>query len=556
MREEAQAALAVARLLGSDRRFGEGRLDDCLGGGGEGLEDGLGGRRHSHHLLGRDLGRSLGVRRDLDPVVGAERQRHGRQRVHGDLAHTFHVAQVLDEVHRVLERRKSAESGRSVRAGMKDDVFHTWKVGNPKAGVERASRCPWKVGEVSGNPKKLGREPRLSRDCPVADVAGVPQHIRGEADMTTAPDLPMAVPSVAVPAQTEDVRPQLALVKPAAAPDSEIVDFDDALRAATPRLVRYATRRLADPHEAEEVVQEALLRAFQHRAVLATEDDLMAWLTVVTGRLVIDRLRVRGRTTPVAELPAGSRTSRDTADVVVARDEARIALDALEAMPSRQASVLWAREVEGLRYDEIGARYGLSEPTVRSLLHRARRTLRREYSMRGGTFPAVGLIALAPWMRGLHFAGRIRDIARKGTAATATAATSLALVTVAPLLWSHPTHAHAGATPAAPALTVKTSQMVPTAHKATSHKAPAAAAPAASSTDTDSTSGMHHARLVPRACTRTGVGTNCSPPAASMLYLVLPTHREVGIETSFLPGSCTGLPSTPLTHCQPSNRKN
>jgi len=373
--------------------------------------------------------------------------------------------------------------------------------------------------------------------------------------MTTAPDLPMAVPSVAVPAQTEEIRPQLALVKPAAAPDSEIVDFDDALRAATPRLVRYATRRLADPHEAEEVVQEALLRAFQHRSVLATEDDLMAWLTVVTGRLVIDRLRVRGRTTPVAELPAGSRTSRDTADVVVARDEARIALDALEAMPSRQASVLWAREVEGLRYDEIGARYGLSEPTVRSLLHRARRTLRREYSMRGGTFPAVGLIALAPWMRGLHIAGRIRDIARKSTAATATAATSLALVTVAPLLWSHPTHTHANAAPAAPALTVKTSQMVPTAHKATVHNAPAAA-PAATSTDTGSTGGLHHSRLVPRACTRAGVGTNCSPPAASMLYLVLPTHREVGVETSFLPGSCTGLPSTPLTHCQPSNRKN
>src|SRR5439155_1125556 len=83
----------------------------------------------------------------------------------------------------------------------------------------------------------------------------------------------------------------------------------------------------------------------------------------------------------VPELPPGSRAARDTADVVVARDEARIALDALEAMPSRQASVLWAREVEGLSYDEISERYGLSEPTVRSLLHRARRTLRREYAV-------------------------------------------------------------------------------------------------------------------------------------------------------------------------------
>jgi RNA polymerase sigma-70 factor, ECF subfamily len=377
--------------------------------------------------------------------------------------------------------------------------------------------------------------------------------------MTTAPDLPMAVPSVAVPAQTEDARPQLALVQQAPAPDTEIVDFDEALRAATPRLVRYATRRLGDPHEAEEVVQEALLRAFQHRAVLATEDDLMAWLTVVTGRLVIDRLRVRGRTTPVAELPAGARTSRDTADVVVARDEARLALDALEAMPSRQASVLWAREVEGLRYDEIGVRYGLSEPTVRSLLHRARRTLRREYSMRGGTFPAVGLVALAPWMRGLHVAGRVRDLARKGTAVTATAATGLALVTVAPLLWSHPVPAHTHAAPAAPAVTEKSSRLRLTAAKAPVAKtAPAATAPSITTTtaDTDSSNGMHRVRLVPRACTKSGVGTNCSAPTSSMLYLVLPTHREVGIETNYLPAGCTVLPTTPLTHCQPSNRKN
>src|SRR5206468_7071166 len=187
----------------------------------------------------------------------------------------------------------------------------------------------------------------------------------------------------------------------------EIVDFDVALREATPRLQRFAVRRLRDPHEAEEVVQEALQRAFQHKDSLRTQDDLMAWLTVVTGRLVIDRLRVRGRSTPVAELPPTTRAGRDTADVVVARDEARIALDALEAMPGRQASVLWAREVEGLSYDEIGERFGMTEPSVRSLLHRARRTLRREYTVRGGSLPGVGLVALAPWLHGLRVAGRL-----------------------------------------------------------------------------------------------------------------------------------------------------
>ena len=198
--------------------------------------------------------------------------------------------------------------------------------------------------------------------------------------MTTAPDLPLngaeavvtplyapgfelppAYPAEPLPLDhPAHGGPRLSLVVPDADGEaSERLDdataFDDALRRAMPRLRRYASRRLLDQHEAEEVVQEALLRAFQHREQLTTEDDLMAWLTVVTGRLTIDRLRVRGRTTPVAELPQ-SRAGRDTAEVVVARDEARIALDALEAMPGRQASVLWAREVEGLSYDEIGDR--------------------------------------------------------------------------------------------------------------------------------------------------------------------------------------------------------
>ena len=261
--------------------------------------------------------------------------------------------------------------------------------------------------------------------------------------MTTAQDLPIPPRQIHAPADPvldpypgEPARPALSVV-PAQPEADDAVEFDEALRKAGPRLKRYAARRLHDEHEAEEVVQEALLRAFQHRHLLATEDDLMAWLTVVTGRLTIDRLRVRGRSTPVAELPPTARTGRDTADVVVARDEARLALDALEAMPGRQASVLWAREVEGLSYDEIGERFAMTEPSVRSLLHRARRTLRREYAERGGTLPAVGLVAFAPWLRGLHAANRIRQVAKRGASAAAVAATGLAIATVVPFSGQH-----------------------------------------------------------------------------------------------------------------------
>ena len=222
------------------------------------------------------------------------------------------------------------------------------------------------------------------------------------------------------------------LAAPGAAPlalrlvPAQPLDFDDAVRRVRPRLHRYAIRRLGDPHEAEELVQEALLRAYTHREQLLTEDDLSAWTTVVTGRLVIDRLRVRGRSTSVADVPEGARVGRDTADVVVARDEARTALDALDAMPTRQASLLWAREVEGKSYDQLCDQFAMTEPAVRSVLTRARKALRREYELRGGTVPVGGLAVLAPWIAGLGWADKLRKAANKLTAPAVLGAAGIA----------------------------------------------------------------------------------------------------------------------------------
>src|SRR4051794_41421854 len=239
--------------------------------------------------------------------------------------------------------------------------------------------------------------------------------------MSSMLELPPLTEAAAAPSQVQP-QPHLRLVP------GVPLDFDDAVRRITPRLQRYARRRLGDEHEAEELVQEALLRAYKHGEQLRTEDDLIAWCTVVTGRLVIDRLRVRGRSTSVADVPEGARVGRDTADVVVARDEARTALDALDAMPARQAAVLWAREVEGQGYDEIGARFGMTEPAVRSILTRARKALRKEYALRGGTLPVAGLSALAPWVVGLRWADRLRSAAGRLAAPTAIGALSLGLL--------------------------------------------------------------------------------------------------------------------------------
>ncbi|HVF19421.1 MAG TPA: RNA polymerase sigma factor [Mycobacteriales bacterium] len=253
--------------------------------------------------------------------------------------------------------------------------------------------------------------------------------------MSTPYELPVEPDLIAVPLDPDGSalpeRPPLQLV-PDEAP--EPVDFDGFVRRQSPRLRRLIMRKLGgDIGEAEEIVQETLLRAHQHLHTLRTENELIAWTTVVGQRLAIDRIRIRGRSVPVSEVPEDSRVGRDTADIVVARAEARTALDALEAIPDRQAAILWAREVEGLQYDAIAERFDITEPAVRSLLHRGRKALRQEYAARGGTLPFRGLVPLAPGLIALRGLGRLRSAARQtvrgniGAVATFSIAGALAL---------------------------------------------------------------------------------------------------------------------------------
>ncbi len=396
--------------------------------------------------------------------------------------------------------------------------------------------------------------------------------------MTTLPQPPVDADVAALPAVPAarlllvDGAPlELPELAPVPA-DAEPLDFDASVRRITPRLQRYAARRLGDPHEAEEVVQEALLRAYKHADSLATEDDLAAWTTVVTGRLVIDRLRVRGRSTTVAEVPEGTRTARDTADVVVGRAEARLALDALDAMPARQAAVLWAREVEGLAYDAIGERFGMTEPAVRSILTRARKALRKEYAERGGTLPAAGLAVLAPWIDGLTWVDRLRQVASRSVGGTAVAIAGAGMLGVALL----PSLSPAPAAPtSAPVVRTVVSAAVSSPSALRPRSVPAAAAPATArraaapvratavrpvaTPRTVAKPGLLARTGLTRTCASTSLagagGTSCAPAETRTSdRLVLDTPLPVPVDRRYLGLTsdeldCDALPDTPLTTC-------
>jgi RNA polymerase sigma-70 factor, ECF subfamily len=126
-------------------------------------------------------------------------------------------------------------------------------------------------------------------------------------------------------------------------------------------------RRLAGTQHAEDVVQDALLRALRAYPRLRHADHLRAWLFRVTTTAAIDLHRSRRRELPTAEPPVLA--SHDTYD--------EGAFEALIApLPDAARAALRLRFVDDLDYEGIGDRLGISPVAARQRVSTAVRTLR------------------------------------------------------------------------------------------------------------------------------------------------------------------------------------
>lgn len=134
--------------------------------------------------------------------------------------------------------------------------------------------------------------------------------------------------------------------------------------------------RIAGRDDAEDVSQDAFLRAFHRLGRFRAEASFRAWLLQITHNAAIDNLNRRrqepvegdddGPESEVARLPAERLESRER----VARLESK-----LRGLPPDGRVVLVLRDIEGLSYDEIAAITQAPLGTVKTRLFRARRDL-------------------------------------------------------------------------------------------------------------------------------------------------------------------------------------
>ena len=146
----------------------------------------------------------------------------------------------------------------------------------------------------------------------------------------------------------------------------------------TPRLMRYAIRMLSDRLEAEDVVQETMLRLW-HQAPLwqAGGAKIETWLYQVASHLCIDRFRKRKRGFSVSlndiDEPGDE---QPTAEAGLMEKDRQIALyKAIDLLPKRQRQAIVLRHLEDLGNGEIAVIMGIGIEAVESLIARAKRNL-------------------------------------------------------------------------------------------------------------------------------------------------------------------------------------
>lgn len=151
-------------------------------------------------------------------------------------------------------------------------------------------------------------------------------------------------------------------------------DFVAYVEARTPALLRLAYLLTGEGHAAEDLVQEALTRAYRRWDQVQAADNPHAYVRriVVTQHVGWRRRRAAGEL-PVAPESVPESATGDVSGAVVERDAA---WQALAGLPPRQRAVLVLRYYEDLPDADIARTLGVAVGTVRSLASRAFTQLR------------------------------------------------------------------------------------------------------------------------------------------------------------------------------------
>jgi RNA polymerase sigma-70 factor (ECF subfamily) len=151
------------------------------------------------------------------------------------------------------------------------------------------------------------------------------------------------------------------------------------IRALEPALRSYAARLLGSSTEAEDLVQDALLKAWRYRASYSADVNLKGWLFRIVRNEFLTAHARRRPTEAIDDKVSAGLWAPESEDLTL---EVTDTLAALAALPATaRETLLWVGR--GDSYEEIAARYGCAVGSVKTRVNRARRRLVAVLEQRG-----------------------------------------------------------------------------------------------------------------------------------------------------------------------------
>ncbi len=148
------------------------------------------------------------------------------------------------------------------------------------------------------------------------------------------------------------------------------------------RVQRFALARLRDRHDAEEVTQETMLRAWRSIRTYREGEVFGAWVMAIARREIVNVIRRRQKSArdrdPASRRRDASEAGDGGGDGIVGGTVWEMARESLGA---DAFEAVWLRYVEGMEPGQIARVLGRSRVGVRVLLHRARNTLRERLEL-------------------------------------------------------------------------------------------------------------------------------------------------------------------------------
>jgi RNA polymerase sigma-70 factor (ECF subfamily) len=159
----------------------------------------------------------------------------------------------------------------------------------------------------------------------------------------------------------------------------EVPLFEVLMRRHNQRVYRAARAILGDDHEAEDVMQDAYVRAYEHLRDFEGRARFTTWITRIAVHEALARAKRAKRFHPLdasSEEPTMSSPGTPTPEQSASDGEMRAVLEhAIDALPEDFRAVFVLRAIEEMSGSEAAECLGIPEETVKTRLHRARARL-------------------------------------------------------------------------------------------------------------------------------------------------------------------------------------